>query len=70
MNHRKLKYTIFFVGYGGSIYNAYKNKVVDVEILEDSPELVADIMSGWESQGWLRKDLTYVIFPVYIFDKE
>ena len=60
-----LKYRIFFVGYGGAIYDAYKNNVINVDVCENTPEEVASILKSWEAMNELRTDLEFVIMPIY-----
>ncbi len=63
-----LKYRVFFQSFVGTLYDAYTNNVIDVELEEDSIEEVAYCLKHWDARGELRKDLTFVILPVYKSD--
>ena len=66
-----LKYRIFFCGYGGSLYDACKNDIFgeDYDIEFDSVELAASYIEMVGKGDFnLRKDLTYVILPVFKFE--
>lgn len=68
----KIKYRIFFLGYGGAIYDACKNEIFgqDCDIEFDTMEECVNSMQSWFLTGILdRKDLEYTILPVIRFDK-
>lgn len=60
-----IKYKVFFENVG-SLYDAYRNHVIPIELSEDSPEAVSRTLEYWLSQGELRTDLEFVILPVFV----
>jgi hypothetical protein len=65
-----LKYTIFH-SWSGDIYNSHKSNLFgddSPELLEDTPEKVAEVLKHWENMGWIKipENCTICILPVYI----
>lgn len=57
------KYRIFFLGYGGKVFDAARAEIIpDVSYETQDKAFSALIEWGW---GESRKDLTFVVLPVY-----
>ena len=66
-----IKYRIFHIGYAGALHDSCSCGVFDDEFGRkdynfDTQADCAESLRVWNVCGWLRKDLTFVILPVFV----
>lgn len=60
-----IQYKIFHLGYGGTLYNSEEVIFEMSELNFDTDKEAFDFLRLREAMGELRKDLTFIVLPVY-----
>lgn len=65
MGRQMLKYRIFFIGYGGALWDAFVNKAIPVSVNYDCIDDAVCDLAMMKQDGKVNNDLTYVFLPIY-----
>lgn len=60
-----LKYRIFFIGFGGTIYDAFVNQAIPYSVNYDCIDDAVYDLAMLKVDNKVNNDLTYVFLPIY-----